>query len=207
MGNNFLKISPMAEPEFRDWNESGGLRRGSAGFPACCIAGFPTRERWNNSGRRESPLPCRLGSRRYSRLGNLRYKEGPQQFEIRVEDCQRMGRPRLASIVTFRPFLCPQLLESERTSAVTMQKTLNAKTQRRKDARIWKVVRVSRGRSPFIERRRAAHPVRISLNPLCAFASLTLCVEFRLNSYDLAATLSVAAPRPLRNKPDSACEP
>ena len=60
-------------------------RDGSAGFPACCIAGFQTCERSNNSHRYELPMPCRLGSRRYSRFGNLRYKERRFHLGIQVE--------------------------------------------------------------------------------------------------------------------------
>ena len=73
------------EPDLRNWNGNGRPGKGSAGFRACCIAGFPTRERWNNSRRSESPLPCRLGSRRYSRLGNLRYAERRFHLGIRVK--------------------------------------------------------------------------------------------------------------------------
>ncbi len=48
-------------------------RDGSAGFPACCIAGFQTCARLNLLSRHEWRTLCRLRSRRYSRLGNLRY--------------------------------------------------------------------------------------------------------------------------------------
>ena len=47
------------------------------------IAGFQTRERWKSSNRSESPMPCRLGSRRYSRFGDLRYAQRSSHFEIR----------------------------------------------------------------------------------------------------------------------------
>ena len=64
---------------------SGRWPGGSAGFPACCIAGFQTCERWNHSNRPDSPLPCRLRSRRYSRFGNPRYKERRSHLGIRVQ--------------------------------------------------------------------------------------------------------------------------
>ena len=41
----------------------------SADFQVCCSAGFQTRRAT------ELFAPCRLGSRRYSRFGNLRYLE------------------------------------------------------------------------------------------------------------------------------------
>ena len=72
-------------PKFQNWNGSGRPRDGSAGFLACCIAGFQTRKRWNSSNRSEPPMPCRLGSRRYSRLGNLRYKAPRRHLGIRVQ--------------------------------------------------------------------------------------------------------------------------
>src|ERR1022692_413387 len=44
----------------------------SADFQICCIAGFPTCG-CTGIQRPSASAPCRLGSRRYSRLGSLRY--------------------------------------------------------------------------------------------------------------------------------------
>ena len=73
------------QPDLLNWNGSGKPRDGREGLPACCIAGFPTRARWNSSTRSESSRPCRLGSRRYSRFGNLRYQAPWFHLGIRAE--------------------------------------------------------------------------------------------------------------------------
>src|SRR5262249_7046119 len=52
----------------------------SAGFPTCCIADFPIRCPNELSNAQDGSIPCRLGSLRYSRLGNLRYEMAERTF-------------------------------------------------------------------------------------------------------------------------------
>ena len=97
-----MRSKTRVQPKFRNWNASGKQRSCSAGFPACCIAGFQTRERWTSSRHSELSLRCRLGSRRYSRFGNLRYEERSSLFGIRIQPFQgctiRCAKPRVAPV-------------------------------------------------------------------------------------------------------------
>src|SRR5439155_13205596 len=100
------------------------LRRRSAGFRTCCIAGFQTRRRPNCRCAQSIFKLCRLGSRRYSRFGNLRYACSCEEVSfhgvlylpesvaaVRGETIQRANLGQGAHLVFVKPGAFLEILE------------------------------------------------------------------------------------------------
>ena len=92
--NGFPRVARSSQPWALGRNPVG-IQRGefrtriaadtcSAGFQACCVAGFQTCVRRNISAPSRGRTPRRLGSRRHSRFGNLRYRRGASRIAGRV---------------------------------------------------------------------------------------------------------------------------